>query len=163
MVCSSIPVLLWSRTTKNTDKIVIESFILPQIRESMSERASGWVSTAERVSNASRAEKANEWAVQANKRVAQYLRHNYCLFQTTVQRCWEAALSSSKSSDVMVEKWRYHWEVLRSGIIIQKQFSKCREAAPPRGHCHWEAALSRSGVVIVVNGWCLRYWRESVQ
>ena len=47
------------------------------------------IKTAERASKASRAEPANEWAVQENEwmdeRVAQYLRRNSLLFWTAVQ------------------------------------------------------------------------------
>ena len=67
---------LWARSKKYTDEIAIQSSLSHEWRSERSEQASEGMSTVERASNASRAEQANEWAMQANewmdKRVAQY-------------------------------------------------------------------------------------------
>ena len=49
-------------------------------------RVSEQVSAAERASEASNAEQANEWCERTDERVAQYLHLDSCLFQTTVQQ-----------------------------------------------------------------------------
>ena len=70
----------------------------------VSEQASGKMSAAERMSEASRAEQANEWAVRGNEqtdeRVAQYLRLDSWLFWTIVCR-W----NRDKWTPFNVERW----------------------------------------------------------
>ena len=66
---------------KNTQKIVIQSFTVPQAWE--------WAKGAEGASEASGPEQVNKWAVQANEQtdeqVAQYLNLYFWLFWPTLQ------------------------------------------------------------------------------
>ena len=66
---------LWSRIEKNTEWIPINHLLSHEHESEWSEWASKWVSTAERASEARRAEQANKWA---DERVAQYLRLGFC-------------------------------------------------------------------------------------
>ena len=87
------------------------------------------MSAAEGASEASSPEQANEWAVRANEqmdeRVAQYLRLNSCLFQTTEQRLNQTT-ENDKNRDrgppwlCNSQDWKMEEEEFQKDILIRE-------------------------------------------
>ena len=84
----SLMSLIWCpcETHCGTNQVVLRHRII-QFPSSLgvSERASKWMSAAERPCEASRAEPVNEQSERMDERVAQYLRPNSWLFRTAVK------------------------------------------------------------------------------